>query len=191
MIGADHATLGILILLLLFVGPVALYIRKAARGEVLPVRRIPGVDAIDEAVGRSAEMGRPLSFTSGLTQIGPVLYACLGVLYYIARQAALFRSKLLLPQSAPDVMAITEDVVQEAYRDEGALSVFEPQNIMFLSDEQFAFAAGYVGMVQREKVAAAFLFGGFTADSRWARCRSRPASAPSRSLFSYAPAITP
>jgi hypothetical protein len=165
MMGADHATLGMLVLIVAFIAPVVLYIQLAKRGAVLPVRRIAGVDAIDEAVGRSAELGRPISYTTGLTPISPILYACLGVLFHIARKAALYKSRLLLPQSAPDVMAISEDVVRDAYREAGALSAFEPQNIMFLSDEQFAFAAGYIGMVQRERVASAFLMGQFTAES--------------------------
>ncbi|NLF24812.1 MAG: hypothetical protein GX589_04045 [Deltaproteobacteria bacterium] len=165
MKGVDHATLGMLILLLCLLGPVLFFIRRAKTGALLPVRRISGIDAIDEAVGRCAEMGRPLSYTTALTGVGPVLYACLGILYHISRRVARYKSRLFLPQSAPDVMAISEEVMRDAYRAEGALSAFEPQNIRFLSDEQFAFAAGYIGLVQREKVAAAFLFGRFTAES--------------------------
>jgi hypothetical protein len=37
--------------------------------------------------------------------------------------------------------------------------------LIYLSDAQFAFAAGYMGLVQREQVGAAFMFGDFTAES--------------------------
>lgn len=163
--GIDHATPGILLLMVLFIAPVLMYIRKARRGRELYVRRISGVDAIDEALGRSAELGRPISFTTGLTAVSPLLYACLGVLYHVGRRAARYKAKLLVPQTASDVMAIVEDVVRDAYRDEGRPGLFDPGNILFLSQEQLAFAAGYSGLMQREGVAAAFLFGEFAAES--------------------------
>lgn len=161
----EHATPGALLLMVLLIAPVLYYIRLARRGTELYVRRIPGVDAIDEAVGRSAELGRPISFSTGLSSIGPVLYACLGVLFYVARKAAFYKSKLFVPQCAPDVMAVVENTVQDAYRAAGKSSSFDPSGIVYLSDEQFAFAAGYIGLVQRERMATAFLFGYFAAES--------------------------
>ncbi|NMC63298.1 MAG: hypothetical protein GYA55_09035 [SAR324 cluster bacterium] len=139
--------------------------RKARRGEKIYVRRISGVDAIDEAIGRAAELGRPISFTTGLTGVSPVLYAALGVLFYVSRKAALFASRLFAPQSAPDVMAITEDVMRDAYRNVGKLSNFDPQQIIFLSEDQLAFASGYIGLLHRERVASAFLFGSFAGEA--------------------------
>ena len=165
MNGVEHSTPGVLIILGLMLGPVLYFIRKAQSGTRLYVRRIPVVDAIDEATGRAAELGRPISFSTGLTSVGPVLYACLGVLSHVARQAARHKSRLLLPQNAPEVMAIAEDVLRDAYRSEGRTSFFDPKSVVFLSDDQFAFAAGYVGLIQREKVASAFLFGHFAAES--------------------------
>lgn len=165
MQGIEHATLGVLILMFALIAPVLYYIQKAKRGAELFVRRIPGVDAVDEAAGRAAELGRPVSFTTGLTSVGPVLYACLGVLYHVAKKAALYRSKLLLPQTDPQVLAISEDVAKEAYRSEGRLSQFDPGSVIYLSDEQLAFAAGYQGLIQRENVGTAFLFGSFAAES--------------------------
>lgn len=165
MFSAQHATPGVLILLLLVLAPVFFAMRRARRGEALFVRRIPGVDAIEEACGRAAEMGRPISFSSGTTGLSPLYYACLGTLFFVARRAAVYRSRLLLPQADPEVLAITEDAVREAYRTEGRASAWDPGSIVFLSGEQFAYAAGYIGMVQRERAGAAFLFGSFAAES--------------------------
>ncbi len=162
---AEHATIGICILITAIVALVLRYIAEARKGRDFFVRRIPGVDAIDEAVGKSVELGRPLSFTSGLTVVSPVLYACLGVLFHIARKAARYKVKLLLPQNDAQVMAIADDTVKDAYRLENRQSFFDAHNSRFLSDEQFAFAAGYSGMVQRENVGSAFLFGAFAGES--------------------------
>lgn len=163
--GVEHSTPLILLMLVVMLLPVLAYIRYARHHRDMYVRRIPGVDAIDEAIGRTAELGRPLSFSTGLTSVNPTLYACLGVLYYIARRSALYRSKLLVPQNNPEVMAIVEDVLRDAYRSAGRSSLFDHQNIRFLSESQFAFASGYMGMIHREKVGSAFLFGHFAAES--------------------------
>jgi hypothetical protein len=166
MQGIEHATPGIIIIMGLIFAIVFYYMRFAkTKADQIHVRRIPGVDAIDEAVGRSAELGRPISFSTGLTLIGPLLYACLGVLYYVARKASVYKSKLLVPQVSPETMAVVEDTMRDAYRDSGRSSGFDPQNIVFLSEEQFAFASGYMGMVHREKVASTFLFGKFAGEA--------------------------
>jgi len=162
---AEHATPGIVIIIAIIIAPVVYYVEQARKGNLLFVRRIPGIDAIDEAAGRCAELGRPMIFSTGMTVLSPILYACLGVLYYVARKAALFKTKLLLPQNQPDVMAVAEETARDAYRNQGKLSLFDPKNVVYLSDEQFAYAAGYIGLVQREQVGSAFLFGSFAAES--------------------------
>lgn len=163
--GVEHSTPGVLIMIIIMVGPVLYFIRKARSGSDLYVRRLSGVDAIDEAVGRSAELGRPVSFSTGLTGVNPVLYAVLGVLYYVGRKVARFKSRFLLPQYHPEVLAISEDVLKDAYRVEGKMANYDPRCVQFLSEEQFAYAAGYMGMVQREEISTAFLFGSFAAES--------------------------
>lgn len=161
----EHATPGILLLLCLFVGPVLWFIRKAKQGAELHVRRIPGIDAIEEAVGRSVELGRPVSFTTALTGIGPLFAACLGVLRHVAAKTARFHSRLFVPCGDPESLILADATVQTAYRQERRFANYDPTSLRYLSGEQFAFASGYIGLVQRENVGAAFLFGAFAAES--------------------------
>lgn len=161
----EHATPAILILIVLFIGPVLWGIRRAQRGAEIFIRRIPGIDAIDEAIGRAVELGRPISFTSGLTAVGPLLYACLGVLKHVARRTAIFGSRLLIPCVDPEALVLTDATVQNAYRSVNRFSNYDPDAIRFLSGEQFAFASGYMGLIHREQVASAFLFGRYAAES--------------------------
>lgn len=162
--GIEHASLVVVILSILFIGPV-FYFLKLARNRNLFIRKIPGIDAIDHTINQSVEAGRPISFTTGLASIGPVLYACLGVLYFVANRAAKLKADLIVPQYDPEVLAIAEDVVSSAYATAGRESDFSTQQLPYLSNEQFAYAAGYIGMIQRENVGAAFLFGEFAAES--------------------------
>jgi len=161
----EHANPAILLLIVIFIGPVLYFIRVAAKGREIFVRRIAGIDAIDEAIGRAVELGRPISFTSGLTSISPLLYACLGALRHIARKAAIFNTRLFVPSSDAEALVLTEATLQNAYRSEKKFGNYDPTTLRFLSDDQFAFASGYMGLLHRENVGSAFLFGRFAAES--------------------------
>lgn len=161
----ERANPAAILVMMLFLIPVLVCIARARRGQKYTIRRISGVDAIDEALGRSVEVGRPVVFTTGLLGIGPALYACLGVLRHVARRCATFGSRLLVPCIDPETMALTDATVQEAYRDVRKSSRYDPTSVRFLSSGQFAYASGYMGLVHRENAASAFLFGAFAAES--------------------------
>jgi hypothetical protein len=161
----EHATPAAILLIIAFIGPVLYGIRRASQGKEIFIRRIAGMNAIDDAVGRSVELGRPLVFTSGTAGVGPLLYACLEVLRHVAKKSAMFGSKLYVPCLDPEVLVLSDATMQNAYRAANRSSRYEPENIRFLSDEQFAYASGYMGLVHRENVGGAFLFGSFAAES--------------------------
>lgn len=164
--GVEHASVAMVVCLIAVLGPVVYLIRRAKKNiNNFHIRRIPGIDAIDDALGGSIERGRPISFSTGLTSVGPVLYACLGVLHYVSQRCAKAASQLLVPQNDPEAMAIVENTVREGYRSVGKVSNFAPQDVRFFSEDQFAFASGYIGMMHRENVGGAFLFGRFAAES--------------------------
>lgn len=165
MNGLEHATPAVIFLILIALTALYRELHRIERGYRHHIRRIPGVDAIEQAVGRCAEQGRGVSFTTALTDLGPVLYACLGVLQGIAKRVAQYKLKLVVPQYSPEAMAVVEDAVRQAYSEVGRASMFDPDSIRFLSSEQFAFASGYMGLMHREKPGAAFLFGVFAAES--------------------------
>jgi hypothetical protein len=171
--GVQHATQGdgwgMLLIVVLMIGPPLIMIAVARswkrRGVDMYIRRIPGVDAIEEAVGRTVEMGRPMLFTFGQAGVGPLFFACLGVLTHISRMAARYATRLFVPQGDVEVMAITQNAVRETYQSEGRLDAYHEDDVRYLSGQQFAYASGYMGIAHREKVAACFLFGAFYAES--------------------------
>jgi hypothetical protein len=97
--------------------------------------------------------------------VGPTLVACIGVLQAVTKKIAQYKLKLFVPQYSPEAMAVVEDGVRSAYAEAGRAAQFDPDSIVFLSSEQFAFASGYMGLIHREKPGAAFLFGAFAAES--------------------------
>jgi hypothetical protein len=163
--GVEHISAFSVGLMALFLVPIFYFIRQAQKGRKLFLRRLPGVDAIDEAIGRAVEMGRPIMFTTGLTGVGPQLFACLGVLSHVAQRAATYGARLYVPSVEPEVMAISQDVIHQAHRAVDREDSYDPDTVRYLSSQQFAFASGYMGMAHRERVAACFLFGFFAAES--------------------------
>ncbi|HIE09061.1 MAG TPA: hypothetical protein EYP65_04355 [Armatimonadetes bacterium] len=160
-------SLGLAVGMLAVLGAVAwagIFGRQRREGG-LYLRRIPGLEAIDEAVGRATEMGRPMLFSLGLEGLTVTTFAGLAVLGYVARLSARYGARLLVPVCQPEVLPVAREVVREAYQAEGRLDAYNPEDIRYLTSDQFGYASGVVGMMHREKVASNFFFGGFAAES--------------------------
>jgi hypothetical protein len=137
----------------------------AQKGRQLFIRRIPGLTAIEEAVGRAVEMGRPILTSVGLGGIDIVTLQALAIVTHVASVAARFGQRIMLPTRTAALIPIAEDAIGHAYAQAGRPDAFSDNDIKFLSGEQFAYAAGVAGLIQRERVAATFLFGLFYAES--------------------------
>lgn len=140
-------------------------ILSAHRGKELFIRKIPGLNAIDEAVGRSTEMGRPILFNLGLYGLDIVTLQALAIGAYVARLAARYNTRIIVPVCEPTVLPVAEEAMREAYTAEGKPELFNPDDIRFLSNDQFAYASGVVGLINREKVASNFMFGYYFAEA--------------------------
>lgn len=149
----------------LLVGLILWRIISAMHGRLPFIRRIPGLNAIDEAVGRATEMGRPILMVPGLSGLDIVGIQALNIFRHITRTAARFSTPIRLCVSDAALYAVGQEVIQEAYRSEGRPEGYDPDTVQFISGEQFAFAAGVSGIIHRQKVAATFLMGAFFAES--------------------------
>lgn len=137
----------------------------AQHGRVPSIRRIAGLNAIDEAVGRATEMGRPVLMVPGLGGLGVETLQAISVFGHIARSVAKFGNRILLPTADAQLTGVAEETIREAYADAGRPELFDVDDVRYLTSEQFAFAAGTAGLMHQEKVAASFLFGLFYAES--------------------------
>lgn len=140
-------------------------ILSARRGRELFIRRIPGLSALDEAVGRATEMGRPILFAPGLSGLDIVGLQSMAILSHVVRKAAKYGTRVIVPLADPVLYTVAEEVAKDAYNAEGVPEQFNPEDIRFLSDRQFAWASGVVGILHREQVASALYFGYYFAES--------------------------
>ncbi|GEM_PF-1809950 len=151
---------------LLVVASVLFNIGRAKGAKGVTIRRINGLDQIDEAVGRATETARPVLMVPGLSaQLDGIAVQALTVFAYVVRSAARFRTPIRLLNYNPAVYAVATEIVRDVYLSEGVPEQFDPDSVRFVTDRQFAFAAAVAGLIQREKVAAAFMMGDFYAES--------------------------
>ena len=142
------------------------YIRAAERGEEFYLRPIPALKAVEEAVGRSTEMGRPILYVPGIQDMDQVeTVAGVVVLGHVAKMAARYETSLNVPVSRSIVMKAARESCREAYMVEGRPDMFNEDMVHYLTDDQFAYAAGVNGIMLREKPAACMYMGKFYAES--------------------------
>ena len=158
----------VLLILVLVESLIALYLTRG--GQYVPkIRKIPGLEAIEEAVGRATEMGRPIAYTTGLGGIRDQYYyqtiSGLNILGYTTELAAKYGAKLLYFPYDPTIMPMAVDVMEQAYIRAGKPEEFNQDNIQYLGGDQFPWAFGFLGVTQREQTAANIHMGPFWAES--------------------------
>ena len=155
-----------LIICVIFAFIIMAFIMAARKNPNLFIRRINGLEAVDDAIGRATEMGRPVLQVNGLDPLSTLsTIAAVNILGRIARRVANYDSELLVPCFDPVVMTVSQEVVRTAYMEAGRPDAYREDSIYFVTDQQFSYVATVCGIMVREKPAANFLLGYFYAES--------------------------
>lgn len=142
------------------------YLNLVKSGKDLYIRKINGLDAVEEAVGRSTEMGKPIMYILGIGYVTDIpTIAGLTILGRVAKKVADYETRILVPSYDPVVMTTAQEVVKEAFTEAGRPDLYNKNDIMYITQDQFGYAAGVDGMMIREKPGAVFLQGLFFAES--------------------------
>ena len=158
--------LNALLLLVAFGLAVLVFIRSARRGRAVYIRPLPGLEAVEDGVGRATEMGRPVLFIPGTGDIDVAeTLAGLSVLGRIARITARYETPLMVPCLYPMPLAAAGEVVRQAYADEGKPEAYRSDMVRYMAGESFGYAAAVNGWMMRERPATNIFLGDFTAES--------------------------
>ena len=150
----------------LFAAMLLFFIRRARGGGPLFIRRIAGLEAVEEAVGRATEMGRPILYCPGLDPMEEVAtVASINILGQVARKAGEYETRLIMPNRDPIVMTVSQEVVREALAEVGRPDLYDPNDIYYTTQSQFGYAAAVCGVMMRERPATNFFIGHFYAES--------------------------
>ena len=142
------------------------YMSLAQSGKKPFVRRLAGIDAIEEAIGRATEMGRPVLYVPGIQDIDDIqTVAGLVILESVARLTARYETPIRVPVSYPIPFTIAQEMVKSGYLNAGRPEAYDPDSVTFVSPEQFAFVAKLTGIMLRDRPAAHIYMGSFYAES--------------------------
>jgi hypothetical protein len=145
---------------------IAVALPLKTKGTEIYIRPIAAVQAVEEAIGRATEMGKPILFVPGISTIEDVAtLAALNILSPVAEKAAQYDSRLIVPNYDPIVFTVTQEVVKEACLRAGRPDAYSDENVFFLTARQFAYAAAVNGIMVRERPATNFFLGMFYAES--------------------------
>jgi hypothetical protein len=112
----EHASLGVIVLIIIWVGPLFFYVNRIKKGYSYSLKKIRGILEIEKAIGRSTEEGKSICFSTGMTDVSPLLYACLGILSYIAEKVAQVSSRIVVPIRDPESLALVETTCRKLTR---------------------------------------------------------------------------
>ncbi|MGB7053709.1 MAG: fibronectin type III domain-containing protein [bacterium] len=158
--------INVLVSILIFTAMLAYFVVKARTGKDLFIRKIAGLAAVDEAVGRATEMGRPILYVPGLGDIDwTATIASMNILGEVAKKIALYDSALIVPNRWSVTYIVAKEVVKEAFISEGSPDKFKEEYVRYVTEAQFGFAAAINGIMTREKPATNFFIGRFWAES--------------------------
>jgi len=159
----QHADGFTAILMAAFATLILAFLWRARRGRVAYVRPIPGIASLEEAVGRATELGRPVIFVMGGSDIRDIqTHAALSVLSHVARLAARLRTPFLTLVKVANVFPFAEEVLREAYKAEGLLDQFSAdQQVRFLSQDSIVYAMSAGRTIEETRAGCAIFYGTF------------------------------
>jgi hypothetical protein len=155
-----------LVFCLVFLVLTVKFINMAKKGIDLYVRPLAGIEAIDEAIGRATEMGKPILYVLGIGTAGDIAtIASFTVLGRVARKVAEYQTSMIVPCCDPVVMTIAQETVKTGYADAGRPDAYNEDSVYYVTSQQFPFVAAVNGTIIREKPATNIYLGYFAAES--------------------------
>jgi len=159
-----NETTFICVVLLCFI--IEYFIEKAKNSEDIYMRPIAAIQAIEEAVGRATEMGKPVLYVPGISSLDQIdTISGLIILGHVSGMTAEYEANLHVPVCVPIVMETAKEACKESYLKKGRPDLYRDDMVHYVTDDQFAYAAGVNGIMLREKPAAVFFQGKFYAES--------------------------
>lgn len=132
----------------------------------LPTRKLSGIEAIEEAIGRSTEMGSPILYVAGLKPVPAVsAIAGINVLGKIAEVAANYGTPIISPHNNSITMISAREEIKSGFLRAGNPELINSSKIFYITDSQFPYAASINSLTNEVKPGAIFYMGTFYAES--------------------------
>ena len=160
--GRASVLIAVLVFAVLIIG----FVAKAKKGHDLYVRPLSGIEAVDDAIGRATEMGKPILYLLGAGVASDIAtLASFTILSRVSKKVAEYQTSLIVPCYDPIVMSIAQDIVKTGYMDAGRPDAYKEDSVFFITQSQFAYVAAVNGIMLRDLPATNLYFGKFYAES--------------------------
>ena len=151
---------------ILFIAFTLTSIAAAKSGKPIFIRRIAGLSAVDEAIGRATELGKKVLYVPGSQSIDEIqTIASMAILGHVARATARNGADLDVPNRDPLTFVTARETVKSAYLAAGRPDIHRDDMVNYITYDQFAYTAAVSARMIRERPAAIFLVGYFFAES--------------------------
>lgn len=143
----------------------ALYFRSSPGMKDTPLRRIAGLEAVQEAVDRATEMGRPVHYTLGAGEMNADMLASFEILKHVSTLVAERNVPFFVSLCFADQHVLVEQIVKQQYSNAGFMDRYDPTKVRFLGGNKEAYQAAVIALIQKEKPASCFVVGNFLSDA--------------------------
>jgi hypothetical protein len=154
-----------IVLLLLILPILFFFVSRVRAGKAGDLRPLPGLKQLPDSVGRSAETGQPLHVSVGIAGVGGAAtaetWAGLTLLTQLADEAAACDTPLIVTVADPTVLPLAQDILRRAYIRHGNPDGYDPTQVRFIAPEPVAYAAGVMGLLERERLTGSIMVGAF------------------------------
>ena len=158
-----------LIILVVICVTICFFIERAKRGKVPEIRPLPALQALDEAVGRSVELGKSVHFSTGVSGLNnafaPQTIAGLAIMNRVAKLCGEYAVPMRYTACRSYMIPIAEDMIKSGYIFGGRPEMYSPDMVVYVGEAQTAFQAAVVSYLMGEKPAVNFMFGGVQAEA--------------------------
>jgi hypothetical protein len=129
------------------------------------LRRLPQLDAVDEAVGRCTEMGKPIHFSAGMgslySDLAPQTIAGFSILRSLIKSSIDRGAKLIVTTETADNVPLLNDLLRVSYTSQNALDQLNEDTLRFFGG-MYPHIAGTISIFEHEKCGATILTGAYT-----------------------------
>lgn len=147
-----------LVFLVLFAGYAYHYMKNGfSQTTESEIRPLAAVDALNEAVGRATELGRPIHFTFGSGGLEAQAFAGFAILGELAKTCAKYDCRILVSNVLPEVQPMTEEIVKQSFIAAGKPEKYRSDDIRYFGSGSYN--AAVMGTIEREKIAANVMVG--------------------------------
>ncbi len=163
---AEGMAVDFFLIALLMAGVAYAMNRTKERKSSWEIRKIPGLDAIEEGIGRATEMNRPVFYLPGSGGFSdPQMLASMAVLSEVAKITARYDTRLIVCVPASSVYPVIQEIVRQSYISEGKTDSFRADDVRWFSDHYFGYAIAIIGLMFKEQVATNIMLGTFAFDA--------------------------